>query len=500
MTEGRPSSATECVDVAVIGGGPAGATAARQLAVWGRSSVLLARPASRHALAESLPPSCTKLLDQLGVRQAVDDAGFLRATGNTVHWGAAGERVELFAPGALGYQVARDAFDALLVQAARDAGAVVEDDAVVRRVERANDDWSVTYESSAGTHVRRARCVLDCSGRAGVVARDGWRRASVGSRTMAVAGIWERDDGWRALVPDETHTIVESYAGGWAWSVPVSVQRRYFTVMIDPELTRLPGRQQLAAAYASEIGRTERMSALVRGARLREEPWARDASPYTADRFGEMGLLLVGDAASFVDPLSSFGVKKALASAWLASVVANTWFLDASAGRPALDLFNRRERDMYDHLQRQASAMARSAATAHASEFWVERADDPGVMEGELDVGRLRTDPRVLAAFEELKRRPTVQLRAAETLRVIPCAVVRGDRVVLEDHLATPAVSEGVRYARSVDLALLKDIAQAHDQVPDMFDSYNRRAPAASLPDFLGALSTLIGLEMLTLA
>src|SRR6185503_12360267 len=103
------------------------------------------------------------------------------------------------------------------------------------------------------------------------------------------------------------------YAGGWAWSVPVSLKRRYFTVMIDPELTRLPGRQQLAAAYASEIGRTDRMSALIRDAKLCDEPWARDASPYTAERFGEMGLLLVGDAASFVDPLSSFGVKKALA-------------------------------------------------------------------------------------------------------------------------------------------------------------------------------------------
>jgi hypothetical protein len=213
-----------------------------------------------------------------------------------------------------------------------------------------------------------------------------------------------------------------------------------------------------------------------------------------------MGLLLVGDAASFVDPLSSFGVKKALASAWLASVVVNTWFLDASAGSAALDLFNRRERDMYDHLQRQASAMARPAATAHASEFWAERADDRGTVDGELDVGTLRTDPRVLAAFEELKRRPTVQLRAAAMLRVIPRAVVRGDRVVLEDHLATPAMTSGVRYARSVDLVLLKGIAESHDHVPDMFDAYNRHAPAASLPDFLGALSTLIALEMLTLA
>src|SRR6266699_3761651 len=110
MTASREST----VDVAVIGGGPAGASAARLLASWGHRIMVLTRPGHRRALAESLPPSCVRLFDRLGVREEIDAVGFLRATGNTVHWGEEPERVERFADGALGYQVPRDAFDSLL--------------------------------------------------------------------------------------------------------------------------------------------------------------------------------------------------------------------------------------------------------------------------------------------------------------------------------------------------------------------------------------------------
>jgi len=73
------------VDVAIIGAGPAGSTAASQLASWGHSVALIGRP-PRRSLAESLPPSCTKLFDRLGIRDAIDEAQFIRASGNTVQW------------------------------------------------------------------------------------------------------------------------------------------------------------------------------------------------------------------------------------------------------------------------------------------------------------------------------------------------------------------------------------------------------------------------------
>ena len=87
---------TLLADVAVIGGGPAGAAAARLLASWGQSVIVLARAPRQPPLAESLPPSCVKLFDEIGVRAAVDRAGFIRATGNTVQWADRARRVEMF--------------------------------------------------------------------------------------------------------------------------------------------------------------------------------------------------------------------------------------------------------------------------------------------------------------------------------------------------------------------------------------------------------------------
>jgi len=239
---------------------------------------------------------------------------------------------------------------------------------------------------------------------------------------------------------------------------------------------------------------------LVANATMIGEPWACDASPYSASRSFDDGMLLIGDAASFVDPLSSFGVKKALASAWLGAVAVHTALLDSSLTTHAMQLFDHREREMYEHLQRQSALLSQEAAGAHVGAFWSGRSDGAtDLASDQLDVVALRTDPRILAAFDELKRRDSVRLRLASAASFVTRAIVRGHRIVLEDHLAAPGVP-GVRYCRNVDLVLMARIAEQHSQVPELFDVYNRLAPPAPLPDFLGALSTLIGLEILSFA
>jgi len=484
-------------DVGVIGGGPAGAAAARLLASWGHAVVVLSRPTRQLALAESLPPSCTKLFDEIGVRASVDRAGFVRATGNTVQWADHDRRVEMFDRGALGYQVPRDRFDALLLDAAQAAGAAVDREASVRDVSREGDLWRISFDRPSDADTLRARWVLDCSGRAGVLGR-AWRRAESAARTIALVGRWDRDHKWS--LEDETHTFVESYANGWAWSVPISSGRRFVTVMVDPQVTALTGRAEMQAAYDNELRRTFALRSLVGGATRVGAAWACDATPYSSTRVFDDGLLLVGDAASFVDPLSSFGVKKALASAWLASVVVNTALSDSAAVSSALQLFADRERLMYEGLRRGSAALSREAAGAHDTPFWSARGDAELATDGdEWDVGELRADSRVREAFESIKARPAVQLRVRPAVKLIRRAIVRGRRVVLEDHLTAPASPHGVRYCRNVDLVILTRLAPQFDQVPDLYEAYNRAAAPAPLPDFLGALSALVGRGMLEL-
>jgi hypothetical protein len=294
---------------------------------------------------------------------------------------------------------------------------------------------------------------------------------------------------------------VESFAGGWAWSVPLTLTRRQLTVMVDPGLGPVRGRTGLAESYRAALALTRHLAALTRGARPAGRPWARDASPYHSSRPAEPGLLLAGDAASFIDPLSSFGVKKAMASAWLAAVVVRSALDSPELASAALDLYARREAAVASALRAQAAAFAAAAAGAHPGDFWGRRAG--AVLEsppGEPDTAVLRQDPEVLAAFADLRRREILDVEPGTGVRREPRAAIRGDRIALHDHLVAPAFPEGVRWLRGVDLLHLAERAPAVRHVPQLFEESQHLNPGVTLPDFLGALAVLVGRKILRFA
>ncbi len=481
-------------DVVIAGGGPAGAVAARLLAGWGVDVELLTRPAPHRALIESLPPSAGKILDHAGLGPAVEAAGFIRATGNTAWWGRGPARSEPFGGSSLGYQVLRSKFDRVLLDQAALAGARVRRRALVRGVSDpgAGGHRIVQFDSAGKPGTIRAQWVLDATGRAGLTTRTSRAHLARGLRTLALVAAWEHPGGWP--VADPSHTLVESGGEGWAWSVPQSATRRYLAVMVDPAVTPLAGRGRLGAAYRDELRRFPNLHGLLAGARMVGRPWARDASPYSTAHPGEPGLLRVGDASSFSDPLSSFGVKKAMASGWLAAVVVRSALEDPGVESAALDLFNRRERAIADALGRRAAEFARAAAGDHAGDYWQRRAlaDEGDPLTGDPDVATLREDPGVLSAFQELKRRDGIILRPAGHLRLERRPTIRADRVVLEEQLVVPAFPAGIRWLREVDLVQLVALAPAARDVPQLFEACARQNPGARLADFLGALSVLI--------
>lgn len=492
----RPSTVPDApprdVEVAVLGGGPAGAAAARLLASWGHTVLLIDRGSSRPALAESLPPSCDRLLETIGVRELVDSAGFVRSTGNTVWWGNEPLSVEYFPDARPGHQVLRSRFDALLRQAAADAGALVRHPAAVLAVTTESGTQVVTLEERGQRHAVRATWVLDGTGRGGLLSRGGGRRVDAGVRTVALAGVWERDDSWP--VPDDSHTLVESVEHGWGWSVPVSERRRFFTVMLDPRHSGLAPGPDAVRQYNDEMQRLPALSGLLAGARQVGASWACDASPYSSDPVIGERALLMGDAASFIDPLSSFGVKKALASGWMAAVVAHTALTRPELRRPAVELFARRERAYVAAATRElASLSARARAGAAGAGFWTARA---ALVNDEVDdqsVDALRADPAVRAAFEALRARESAALRLASATRIESRPIIRDHSVSLEPHIVCDAFPDGVRFLRSVDLLAVARIGAGEHDVGRMYERYAVDVGPAALPDFLGALSVLLG-------
>ena len=452
------------VDAVVIGGGPAGSAAGRLLASWGHSVVMLDQPAPRsRGLAESIPPSTRKLLAETGVLADVERADFFRSSGNTVWWASDQPRLEMFAaaPARPGYQVFRPDFDRVLTDSARAAGVDVRRPAQVRSVSF-GEHARVAYEHQGRRATIACRFVLDCSGRVGIVGRR-FRRLQPAHRTLALVGVWESRQ-WD--LPDVTHTAVETCEDGWAWSVPVSATRRHVGVMVAQ-----------GENYHAAVAKTTHIRRTLEAATL-EHDWACDASLYFAQRYAGPGFLLVGDAGSFIDPLSSFGVKKALASAWLAAIAAHTALVDPERETIAFDFFSNWERDVYASHLRRSREFARSAATAHPSAFWTARAD---TVIAAPDVADVAAGPPRFGARSDL------HLELADDVCFEPRPVIRGREIVLEQ-----AFAGGLRFVEHVDLVKLADMACSHRRVADLFDAYCRACPPVPLPNVVSGLSVLV--------
>ena len=265
--------------VLILGGGPAGAAAARLLAQWGLEAVVVERSPdpdpTAPSLAESLPPSARKVLAATGLLGVVEAGGFLSNSGNTALWGGEGRRDD-FAGGAAGFHILRSRFDALLRGAAAEAGAEIVK-GVARLPERDADGegWRVEVALDGGKRVEvQPGRILDCTGRAGLLARR-YRVLESEAPTLAVVRRYRNDGGWENVVA--THALVESFGRGWAWSVPTSETERYVAVMLDPQLHAvMEGAADLSAAFEAEIANTALMHSISKPRRARRRRMGGD--------------------------------------------------------------------------------------------------------------------------------------------------------------------------------------------------------------------------------
>ena len=457
--------------ICVLGGGPAGSAAAGLLAEWGHGVRLITRAASEPRLAESLPPSCYKLFDAIGVTGAIERAAFIRSRGNTVWWGSGEPRLEAFADNARGWQVDARRLEDVLLEHAALAGAVIE-----RR--------PITEHDLDPSH---SAFILDCTGRSGVLARaKGLRVYDERPRTVALVAEWRREDGWP--VPDDSHTLVESYDTGWAWSVPTAIGQRHIAVMVDPQRSGLARGASARDVYLAEIAKTRVFREQTHSGSFVGGPWGWDASTYRATEYAGEAWVLVGDAASFIDPLSSAGVKKALASAWLAAIVVHTSLTKPEMQTHARQFYSAREAEIEAELSKAGRQLLTHAASGHPHAFWNDRAEPARADEG---VSGSEDGADVRAAFEGLRQAPALSVRRG-AVTIEPRPAIAGREIALEPRIITAAWPAGVRHVSSVDVIALVELAPAFSRVPDLYEAYSRRIAQVPLPDLLRALATAL--------
>lgn len=320
-------------DAIIIGGGPAGSTAATLLARYGRRVLVLERETfPRYHIGESLIPYCYFSLERLGVIDKLNAADF-KVDKHSVQFVTEDGRVS--APfyffqhiehaSAKTYQVWRDKFDMMLLDTASEAGADVRQRMNVRELLRneAGAVIGVKAEDSEGNSTEfHAPITLDCSGRDGFsVNRNDWRKRDP---MLSKISMWtyfkgaKRDEGY-----DEGATTVAYLPGkGWFWWIPLSGDMTSVGMTAERDYIYRNSKDP-ATIFAEEINNNawikEHLAPAERAADFRV---TGDYS-YRSEHCAEDGLVLVGDAFAFLDPVFSSGVFLALRSGELAADAAH---------------------------------------------------------------------------------------------------------------------------------------------------------------------------------
>ncbi|HEX9735418.1 MAG TPA: tryptophan 7-halogenase [Thermoanaerobaculia bacterium] len=313
-------------DVAVIGGGPAGAATALALRHHDPELRVVLIEASDYGearIGESLPPNARLYLEKLGVFERFLGENHLESFGTTSSWGV-GDLVDndfLASFAGSGWHLDRRRFDAFLLAEAAREGVVTRTGARVVSETRRGGRWRLELRAGERRAVVTARYVVDAGGRGGrFAARRGARRVLfdwlVGVYAFCAPG--ERP------ATADTRTLVEPLEQGWWYSARLPDGGMVAAFMTDGDLVRgagLDARGVWLEMLAGSRHTRERLEGLER----RGEPAVRAASSGRLDAFGGDGWLAVGDAASTFDPLSGQGIVKALANGlWAAFAAADS--------------------------------------------------------------------------------------------------------------------------------------------------------------------------------
>jgi len=465
-------------DVVVAGGGPAGATIARLLADLGYQVILLERHRfPRPQIGESLTPSILPILDFLGVRAQVEAAGFLRMVGHTVCWGSSQPRTSYYSPDHTrrGFQVWREDFDSLLLEHARARGVqIIEGQAVD----------SVQVDHPAGVTVRcaqgsiEAAFFVDASGHTGVLARQGLRQRDLIFQTLAVTGYWQGATGPAGI--DFANTLLETYADGLVWSVPLHNGLRNVTFLIDWQLGIRIRQAGLEQFYRAELHKVPYVSGFLTEAQLARPLRAFDASWYTASAFAGDRFLLVGDAGLFIDPLSSEGVHKAMASAITGAAVINTILRRPTMTAHAVRFYEDTQRTTYETHYRESARYYREEGRWPDHPFWQRRSQvqfevsgfrfqvsSLGQREAYNPHSALRTPHSVAPSPQRISG-----LRVAPGIRIELRPVIEGPYVELREAVIAPPYPRGVRYLQGVCVPTLLEVVKMHCAVANVMTAY----------------------------
>ncbi len=338
---------TSC-DVLVIGGGPAGATAATLLAERGYQVTLLEKAHHpRFHIGESLLPANLPLLEKLGVAEAVKAIGMEKWGAEFVSpWHDHHQTFE-FADAwdksmPMAYQVKRSEFDEILIRNAAAKNATVIEGCQVQEVAFLPDMAGAMVQArhdDGRTESWHARFVLDASGRDTFLGNR--LKAKQRNKAHNSTAIYAHFSGaQRHAGKNEGHITVFWFEHGWFWFIPLADGMTSVGAVTWPYYLKTRGKKPLDVFFKETIAMCQPLVERLKAAQITSAVEATGNFSYVCDRTHGDNYLLLGDAYTFIDPVFSSGVMLAMQSAFIGADTVDTCLRHPDQAAAALKKFD----------------------------------------------------------------------------------------------------------------------------------------------------------------
>ncbi|BBP02401.1 NAD(P)/FAD-dependent oxidoreductase [Sulfuriferula nivalis] len=343
----QDTNCTSC-DVLVIGGGPAGSTAATLLAERGYQVTLLEKAHHpRFHIGESLLPANLPLLERLGVADAVKAIGMEK-------WGAEfvspqhdhQQRFE-FADAwdksmPMAYQVRRADFDEILIRNAAAKNATVLEGCQVQDVQFLPDGQGAIVQAQLDDGKKlswHARFVLDASGRDTFLGNR--LQAKQRNKKHNSTAIYAHFSGAQRHAGKEAGYItVFWFEHGWFWFIPLADGTTSVGAVTWPYYLKTRGKKTLTEFFNETIAMSPMLMERLTSAKMETAVEATGNFSYVCDRTHGENFLLLGDAYAFIDPVFSSGVMLAMQSAFVGADTVDTCLRNPEQAAAALKKFD----------------------------------------------------------------------------------------------------------------------------------------------------------------